>query len=206
MKKFYIVTFLFLFFINSYLLSQVTIMINATQPWTDTGIDISPGDIITINAYGRYLEANAPNNPINWIGPDGYPYPTSYSSNSSSYPIPEAAARCLIGKINNGDPFIVASRYIDSFLNDGRLYLGLNDINFGNNYGYLIAFVAKINGFANPIKVDITQPWTDTGLDVKSSDKVVAISYGIYNEGGITSDIKNWLGPSGHPTLWTPTC
>lgn len=199
MKKITLAIFLLIFCINFPLLSQVAIKIDATKPWTDTGIDVYQNEMIVILAYGRYNEGGLPNDPVYWIGPAGFPTPTKYGSQSSLYPIPEAAARCLIGKIGSNNPFIVASKYVESVPQNGRLYLGLNDINFTNNDGYLVAYISKASGFARPIIVDITKDWTDTGLDVLPGDKVAAMGYGIYNEGGYQTELKNWLGPSGHP-------
>ena len=179
----------------------IALEIDATQKWTDTGVDILPNEILVIRAYGRYLESNDPQNPGAWIGPNGYPVPTTESSNASSYPMPEAAARCLIGNIDGAEPFEVGAVKVLAPSRSGRLSLGFNDINVANNKGYLVAFITKLaaSSFARAVVVDVSKPWNDTGLDVNEGDLVIAMGFGVYNESNEFTDVTKWLGPSGYP-------
>lgn len=114
--------------------STTTVTIPATQAFTDTGIDLTQGDSVSITASGTiYIAASDPGKT-----PDGDPNCTA----DSSYVGPGLPCWSLIGWIGNSvGPFEVGSSDTFSASASGRLYLGVNDNNFGDNSGSWTATV-----------------------------------------------------------------
>ncbi|MCA1583811.1 MAG: LecA/PA-IL family lectin [Acidobacteria bacterium] len=106
-----------------------TVSVSASAPWTDTGINVRPGQEIYLEATGN----------VRW-GPDRRDGPEG--ENDSPYnpgrPIPNRAAAALIGRVG-GDPsevfFIGAGRGPIRMRQGGRLFLGINDDVLQDNSG-----------------------------------------------------------------------
>ncbi len=185
---------LIILFIPLVLFAQKAVQVDATKLWTDTGIDVNSGEILAVNSYGIYLEASDAANPRAWRGPEG----SVRIEDGAQYPLPGVAGRCLIGKIGDGGaPFAVGSRYIKEVTETGRLFLGINDINFSNNSGYLMSVICTASYELKEVKVMATEPWTDTGLDVAAGDVVWAFGYGVYRDSE-KQGIEYWIGPGGY--------
>src|SRR5258706_1021074 len=148
--------------------SGMNINVDGTQPWTDTGIDISSGTSINIRASGIVWMAAGPAVPYN---PDG----NSSCIAGQGSPGPGLYCYSLIGMIGNGTPFQLGSSSGFKASNSGRLYLGVNDNVFSDNSGSwqanIIIHVLKANhsyaGYAatgtqnNTIAYsDVTATWT----------------------------------------------
>ena len=117
-----------------------SITVNGNQPWTDTGINVRKGDMITFSATGRVNVAtgNSPDVVADPNGANNFPAPRN------NYPFPGMAVGGLIAKVGNDRPFGVGTlTHPISMPDDGRLYLGINDDGFGDNSG---AFYVTING------------------------------------------------------------
>ncbi len=110
----------------------VSIMVSSTQAWTDTGLNVSSGDTLIIEATG-YIQY-APTSPQ--ADPNG----SGISSNAQSYLVPSNSlwANALVGNIApapsyDGKGFFVGSSFnhqipiTNTTSESGRLLLGFND-------------------------------------------------------------------------------
>jgi len=114
--------------------TTVTVIIPSTQPWTDTGLTVSAGDVISITASGDVIYADPDTD--HHAGPDG----TDNPSGTCKYVVTNSAvpAHSLIGNIADsssldGRGFFVGSNFqgsvpIPNNTNEsGKLFLGFND-------------------------------------------------------------------------------
>jgi hypothetical protein len=116
------------------------VVVSATQPWTDTGIDIQQGEMVrfeadeqeVITCDPRYPNNNAHGVKTFWVDP--------------TRPVPDASACSLLGKIGfSSKPFDVALHLqLQSAKESGRLFLGINDTDFRNNRGQFTVSVEVI--------------------------------------------------------------
>jgi hypothetical protein len=106
--------------------------------WTDTGLDVDQWMQVKISASGEiHLTPSGPACP-----PDGL----LTAEKEIRLVIPNAALGQLIGKIGkNGEPFIVGATTTINPTGSGRLYLGPNELEIGDNWGFL-------NVVVNPIR------------------------------------------------------
>ena len=145
----------------------------STQPWSDTGLVVVPGMVVTIAATGTIL-INLNGVPQTPNGQGGTPG----CIGDASYIAPGLPCWSLIGRIGNGAPFEVGSQHVLVVPAVGHLFLGVNDQvgQFGDNSGAWTAYVKTI-----PIltySVPSTQPWTDTGLVVSAGVTVTVAATG----------------------------
>jgi LssY-like putative type I secretion system component LssY len=97
--------------------------ITGRQQWTDTSIDLYPGDVVRFEATGALRRPGAPE-----CGPDGIV--RNWHDFTSSYPISQAGAGELVGRIGIGNKtpaFGVGSYHETKVQAAGRLYLGVNE-------------------------------------------------------------------------------
>jgi hypothetical protein len=97
--------------------------VTGRQQWSDTAIDLYPGDVVKIHATGTLQRPGAPSS-----GPDGRV--RDWHDVTSRYPINQAGIGELIGRIGVGDKtsaFAVGSHHETKVQTPGRLYLGVND-------------------------------------------------------------------------------
>lgn len=108
------------------------------QPaWTDTGLDIQPGDKVTVTASGQVSYAGKS------CGPEGLP--RGWLDLIRSLPVNAAGTGALIGKIGGDDnevPFLLGASKEITAAHGGRLYLGLNQTGNDSAEG---SFHAKIS-------------------------------------------------------------
>ena len=110
-------------------LRERTVVVQARQSWTDTGIDVRRGQRVYLNTSGE----------IRWgrggrkDGPEG----EKNSPFNQARPIPNRPAGALIGRIGDNDaPFFAGSdRGPYEMRASGRLYLGVNDDYLQDNSG-----------------------------------------------------------------------
>ena len=109
-----------------------TVTVNANQPWTDTGIDLTPNTSLEITAEGTIEIGNQITS-----DPNG-----NQNSTRRRLPVPDFAHGALIARIRyrdgrysnlvgvgaQGTPATEEGEY-------GRLFLGINDDNFADNRG-----------------------------------------------------------------------
>ena len=65
------------------------------------------------------------------------------ATSSANYPVLNASAGTLIGRVGNGAPFVIGSQTELAMPVDGRLMLGVNDDHFADNNGFFSVGVAR---------------------------------------------------------------
>jgi hypothetical protein len=108
----------------------------------DTGIDLRAGDQVTITASGNITAGPR----VGVVSPDGARTGAGAIFGTNRRPVPTAGVGALIGYIlqPNGQPsqvFLAGSQATFTTPVDGRLYLLVNDDNYGDNSG---TFTARI--------------------------------------------------------------
>jgi len=110
-------------------------VVRGDQTWTDTGIVVAVGQELQITARGS-IDAG----PTLACGPRGFADRPEWERYSVIAAAPHIA---LIGRIgSDGEPFYVGDSYTAGVTRSGRLFLGVNDRDAGNNRG---AFTARID-------------------------------------------------------------
>jgi hypothetical protein len=105
-----------------------TVQVAANQPWTDTGITVRDGDMVSFQASGQI---NFGQTPGMQAGPDGNP-----AGHSPNYPIPALNVGTLIGKIGSSAPFGIGNNTAPIRMPArGKLLLGVNDNEIKDNSG-----------------------------------------------------------------------
>jgi hypothetical protein len=102
------------------------VSVSATVPWTDTGIELRPGQTIYVEASGQ----------VRWgrdrrDGPEG----ENNSPYNAARPLPNRAGAALIGRLGGDVFFIGADRGPIRVRGGGRLSLGINDEFLDDNSG-----------------------------------------------------------------------
>lgn len=110
---------------------EKVVTVVANQPWTDTGIDLTPNMTVEVSAEGQINLGNGITSSA-----DGT------SATTTSLPVPDGPPGALIGKIryrDGGDSNFVMLGTHGSATTDpneyGRLFLGINDDYFRDNSG-----------------------------------------------------------------------
>jgi hypothetical protein len=105
------------------------ITVSARRAWTDTGIDVRTGDILSFSPEGT----------IQWgPGREDGPAGEMNSPIDQRRPIPARPGGALIGRIgtSSSDVFFIGNdRGTFRVRSGGRLYLGVNDADVGDNSG-----------------------------------------------------------------------
>jgi hypothetical protein len=106
--------------------APVGITVSGRNPWTPTGLTVRRGEPLTINASGE----------VRIAGPTGLAAsPAGSSETFPSNPLPGVPTGALIGRIGNGQPFLIGNQTQVSAPAAGQLFLGVNDSNHGDNEG-----------------------------------------------------------------------
>jgi len=123
----------------------ISIRVSATEPWTDTGINVRPGDSVTVIASGLVaVEAGGriPPKAPGGFAPDCRAAASIYGGRFGVFPAPQLPCWSLIGRIGgNGAIFEVGARGTFQARSDGRLLLGINDDSLANNSGFWTAAI-----------------------------------------------------------------
>jgi hypothetical protein len=114
---------------------EITISVPGNSRGTDTGVDLRTGDNVTITATGNVTAGRR----AGIVSPDGG-RATGFGSIAGTYPVPGIGVGALIGYIRlpNGqvtEPFAIGSQRSFAAQADGRLFLLINDDNYGDNSG-----------------------------------------------------------------------
>ncbi len=121
-----------------------TISIILTQQYTDTNVDLTAGEPISITATGS-LDHSVDHMCASGscvTTPAGEP--ASYCSSLTGFPAPELPCWSLIGKIGpNGSPFEVGTALQFTAATAGTLYLGINDNFLADNTGSWVAIITN---------------------------------------------------------------
>ena len=113
------------------------IVVEAARGWVDTGITVSRGDRISIDASGTVTLSG---NGIDISEPAG----SRTGRRADSAPLRNDPAGALIARINNGAPVLVGNRRTFVAPASGRLYLSVNDDHFADNAGEYRATVSVV--------------------------------------------------------------
>ena len=108
--------------------SGATVRVEGRNAWTDTGINIRPGNTVFFNSEGTVRLSSSPND-IAGVGG------ALSGRRDIDAPLGNQTAGALIARIGNGAPFLVGNRRSVRAPIGGRLYLGVNDGDLGDNSG-----------------------------------------------------------------------
>ena len=110
-----------------------TVRVNAKQRWSDTGVDVQAGDMITFNSTGT----------ITLGGPDDSATPAGSTTGRKApeAPLLNQPAGVLIARVGNFSPIFVGGRRQVRAPVSGRVYLGVNDDYLGDNTGEFVVAV-----------------------------------------------------------------
>ena len=115
----------------------ITISVAANQQWSDTGISVARGARLQFVALGDVMIS-----PTASSGPGGSP---AVTIPGGRYPVPGAPAGALVGRIGTGTPFLIGVNMQPIQVpNSGRLMLGVNDDQYGDNTGSYSVGVTRI--------------------------------------------------------------
>ncbi len=111
-----------------------TVVVPGNSRGTDTGIELRQGDSVTFTATGNITAGRR----AGVVSADGGR--VGFGSMVGTYPVPQAGVGALIGyiRLTNGQasqPFLVGSQSTLTSPVDGRLFLLINDDNYGDNSG-----------------------------------------------------------------------
>jgi len=110
------------------------VVVPSQVAWTDSGIDVSQGDLVHFSASGTVLHA-APDASTQ-VGPSGDPDPARAWANLQVNGVPMGGNHAgLIGRIGDGEPFVLGRAGTIAVPGGGRLFLGVNDNGVDNNEG-----------------------------------------------------------------------
>lgn len=105
-----------------------TVTVRGGSEWTDTGLNVRPGQPLRFEASGQVFIARSNDSAA---GPGGVSDP------GAQFPVPSLPAGALIGKVGpNGRPFAIGASTAEITMPAvGRLFLGINDSEFDDNSG-----------------------------------------------------------------------
>ena len=115
-------------------LREKQIMVVANAAWTDTGIDVTSGQSIYMEAMGEIRWG-----PNRRAGPNG----EQNSPNNPARPMPNRPGAALIGRVGTSNDyfFVGEDRSAIRVRSSGRLFLGINDDYLQDNTGYFRVIV-----------------------------------------------------------------
>jgi hypothetical protein len=112
------------------------VRVDARQPWTDTGITVNAGDRVVFNASGQIMFGRSTGQTSD---PNGNP-----AERRANYPDPSVPVGALLGKVGNSAPFAIGMQTQPLGMPaSGRLMLGINDNELGDNSGFFTVTVTK---------------------------------------------------------------
>jgi hypothetical protein len=160
---------------NEPVAQEKTLVVPGNSRGTDTGIDLRTGDSVSITATGNITAGRR----AGVVSADGGR--VGIGSVVGTYPVAQAGVGALIGyiRLTNGQisqPFLVGSQNNFNAPADGRLFLLVNDDNYGDNTGQFdvrIRYTPQSGGSISDgtgsgvITVPGDSRGTDTGLDLQ---------------------------------------
>jgi hypothetical protein len=109
--------------------------VSAQQPWSQTGLVLNMGEVFTVSATGEITVGG--DNPKSTPGGAG--------RNEPGNPMPGVPTGALIGRIANGQPFVIGTQTRVAAPAAGQLFLGINDTHFGDNVGAYQVEIQRTN-------------------------------------------------------------
>jgi Ca2+-binding EF-hand superfamily protein len=111
-----------------------TVRVNAQQRWTDSGITVRAGDVVTFNVTGTITMSDDNGDTANWAG-------STRGRTAPDAPVLGQKAGGLLAKIGDYPPTFVGGRNSWTAPVSGRLYLGVNDDHLADNRGEFVVTV-----------------------------------------------------------------
>ena len=117
-------------------MAGTSVRVDAKQAWTDTGITVNAGDRVVFNASGQIAFGRGSSQTSD---PNGNP-----AERRANYPDPTVPVGALLGKIGNSAPFAIGMQTQPLGMPaSGRLMLGINDNELGDNSGFYTVTVTR---------------------------------------------------------------
>jgi len=105
--------------------SATELEVSPKDPWVDTGLDLRPGDVLSISATGTLSVRNGKStSSVTAMGAS-----RGFRDLLKAYPVNDAGQGALIGRVGSSDtatPFLVGSSKSWTSPRAGRLFLGIN--------------------------------------------------------------------------------
>lgn len=114
--------------------TQRTVRVNSQLRWTDTGIDVRAGDVITFSATGTITMSDD-------TGDTASPAGSTRGRTAPDAPVLNQLAGGLLARIGGWSPTFIGSRGSWTAPVGGRLYLGVNDDHLPDNRGEFVVQV-----------------------------------------------------------------
>lgn len=112
-----------------------TVRVDPKHRWTDTGINVRAGDVVTFDASGTITMR------IGDAGDTATPAGSTRNRTADDAPILNQKAGALIARIGEYSPSFIGSRTTWTAPVSGRLYLGVNDDYLDDNSGEFVVHV-----------------------------------------------------------------
>jgi len=112
-----------------------TFTIPANQQWTETDVNVRDGDTLELRVAGEI--AYAPNVKVSAAGAP------RRTPGGPEVPMPNAPAGALIGRVDNGQPFLIGRNTSVRMPANGTLFLGINDDVVNDNSGNYRVIIAR---------------------------------------------------------------
>jgi Ca2+-binding EF-hand superfamily protein len=113
---------------NSQAPGSQDVRVNAQQRWTDTGVSVRAGDVVSINATGEIQMSED-------AGDTATPAGSRRGRTAPDAPVMKQLAGGLIAKIDDYPPIFIGNRTTVTAPVTGRIYLGVNDDHLADNRG-----------------------------------------------------------------------
>jgi len=114
--------------------TQRSIRVNSQMRWTDSGIDVRAGDVITFSATGTITMSDD-------TGDTASPAGSTRGRTAPDAPVLGQRAGGLLAKIGEYAPAFIGGRGTWTAPVSGRLYLGVNDDHLPDNRGEFVVVV-----------------------------------------------------------------
>ena len=112
------------------------VVVRASEAWTDTGITVRPGQLLTFTASGTIrMSGNAEDVAV--------PRGARSGRQAANAPLPDALAGALIARVGNSAPILIGDQTSPVRMpSGGRLFLGVNDDHVDDNSGMFRVTIA----------------------------------------------------------------
>ena len=104
------------------------VVVSPQQRWTDTGLRVRAGDLMYFDTTGNIRLSSGRGDVATAAG-------ARSGRHAADSPLSNEVAGALIGRIGNGDPFVIGDRRTVRAPLSGRLFLGVNDDYLEDNSG-----------------------------------------------------------------------
>lgn len=124
--------------------NTASVVVNAKQRWTTTGITVRRGETLTFNTTGEVRLSAAGDDVASPAG-------SSSGKMGAQAPLPTSLAGALIGRIGNGRPFGIGNQTSIPAPAAGQLFLGINDGQLDDNSGEFRVEITR-SGTGDPVR------------------------------------------------------